>query len=560
MQTIDVLLVEPEVADAQRVCECLSNHSLATFVVAQVATMEAAINALQTRQFDVVLIDYDVSPAIGGTDPISLIHRVAPRIAVVVLSAHDDDALSIEAVARRAQDFLAKTHLAPQILGRTILHAIQRQQSEENAKQMQRRLMHADRLAAIGVLAAGVAHEVNNPAAVVMANLSVMREHLTKLIRFDRALRDQAEMERGAVGMSALGSLIERHDIEVLLTDADDIVRDSLEGMRRIAAIVRDLRTFSRIEREEVEQLTINEVVNAACNIAYNQLRHRAQLVKDLGDVPAIAADRGKLTQAVVNLLLNAAQAITEGSAEAHQIRVHTRAERERVVISVTDTGVGIPDDIRDRIFEPFFSTKPREQGSGLGLSLCAEIVRQHSGWIQVTSTLGKGSRFDVLLPMDTGLVPNRNRAAVAEEAPVAPVRSRRVLIVDDETFVLRAFRRTLAPPNDVVVAEGGGEAIEILKGDVDFDAIVCDLMMPQVDGVMLYNFIRDHAPSLLNRIVFCSGGAFTERAKEFVAAMPNLILEKPVSADELRQAIERVATKPAEATHDLLLTGDDPQ
>jgi two-component system, cell cycle sensor histidine kinase and response regulator CckA len=403
------------------------------------------------------------------------------------------------------------------------------------------------------MLAAGVAHEINNPSAFVMANLSVLREHLTKLQRFDRALRDQAELERNTVGASALSQLIDRHDVDAILADAQDIVRENLEGMRRIASIVRDLRTFSRIEREEVELLSVNEVVNAACNIAYNQLRHRAQLVKDLGNVPQIAADRGKLTQVVVNLLMNAAQAITEGSAESHQIRVHTGFDRERVIISVIDTGVGIPEEIQDRIFEPFFTTKPRELGSGLGLSLCAEIVRQHSGWIQLTSTVGKGSRFDVILPSDTGLVPNRAPPVLNEDLPVVTVRSRRILIVDDEAYVLRAFRRTLAPPNDVVVAEGGGQAMDILKLDVEFDAIICDLMMPQIDGVMLYDFISDHAPALVDRIIFCSGGAFTERAKDFVSSVGNIILEKPVSAEDLRQAINAVtSTREHLATHDL--------
>jgi two-component system, cell cycle sensor histidine kinase and response regulator CckA len=553
VRTIQVLLIEPDESDAERIRSSLAASVFATFSVEHVTTLGGALQAVKRGTFDVVLLDVDANHAAITVDPIFAIHQISPQLPVIVISSHDDDTLGLEVVSRRAQDFIAKPTLSPQVLVRTIVHAIQRQRSEDSAKLMQKRLMHADRLAAIGMLAAGVAHEVNNPAAFVMANLSVMREHLTKLLRFDRALRDQAEMERSTVGASALGHLLDRHDVEALLSDSQDIIAESLEGMRRIASTVRDLRTFSKIEREEVEHLSINEVVNAACNIAYNQLRHRAQLVKDLGDVPPIAADRGKLTQVVVNLLMNAAQAITEGSAESHQIRIHTSSDRDRVMLAVTDTGVGIPDDIQDRIFEPFFTTKPRDQGTGLGLSLCAEIVRQHSGWIQVTSTVGKGSRFEIILPPDTGLVPNRPRGQTHEELPVSSVKSWRILIVDDEMFVLRAFRRTLSPPHEVVLAEGGAQAIDILKSDVEFDAIVCDLMMPQVDGVMLHEHIGQHVPRLLDRMIFCSGGAFTERAKDFASSLSNIILDKPVSSEDLRDAIAAICGRREDPTRTIV-------
>jgi CheY-like chemotaxis protein len=174
-----------------------------------------------------------------------------------------------------------------------------------------------------------------------------------------------------------------------------------------------------------------------------------------------------------------------------------------------------------------------------------------------VTSTVGKGSRFDVFLPVDTGLVPNRAPVAQREEHPMATARSLKILVVDDEAYVLRAFRRILVPPHQVVLAEGGARAVDILKLDVEFDAIVCDLMMPHVDGVMLYELISQQAPQLLERIIFMSGGAFTERAEALASSVRNIILEKPVAAEDLRQAIAVVSSPPAEATRDLLLPDD---
>ena len=420
---------------------------------------------------------------------------------------------------------------------RASLITLQDEAEADHGERARARLLHSDRLAAVGQLAAGVAHEVNNPAAYVTANVSILGEHMERLRAALGDLRGWASETAGAE--EALERCFAAHDLRTLVDESRDIITESVEGLGRITAIVRDLKNFSRIDREQVELLHPNQVVNSACNLVYNQLRHRAMLIKDLGDLPRITGDRGKLTQVLMNLLLNAAQAIPEDAQGEQYVRVMTRAESDRLIISVIDTGTGIAEEHLDRVFEPFFTTKARDRGTGLGLSICADIARQHGGDLRVYSALGKGSQFDLVLPRETGLAPGR--VSVSQPAPVTREGSARILLIDDEPMLLRAYRRLLSPPHEVVTADGGEAALQILAEDSAFDVILCDLMMPKVDGPMFFQELERRFPKLPTRVVFCSGGAFTARAKEFIAAVGNTFLEKPTSAAALHRAIAEV-------------------
>jgi two-component system, cell cycle sensor histidine kinase and response regulator CckA len=396
---------------------------------------------------------------------------------------------------------------APAVLG-TALDISERKRNEA----MSRRLLHADRLAAIGQLSAGVAHEINNPAAFVMANLTSLSGVL-----------DRIEQTDGRVPAA-------------LLAEVRDMLRDGLEGIERIHTLTKNLKTFARIERDDVELVDVNEVLNGACAIVADEIRGRARLHKQLGVVPRLAADPGKLSQVFINLLMNAAQAIDTGAADPHEIRCTSAYLDGMIQVTVADTGCGMPESVRSRIFEPFFTTKSRDQGTGLGLTLCADIVRRHSGEIRVKSEPGKGSVFEVLLPGDTGLVFSK-RPQPRSDAP-APSKRARVLVIDDEEILLKAYRRMLASQHDVVVARGGTSALELLRGDANFDVVLCDLMMPDVDGKSVYEALSLLSPGLAARVIFCSGGAYSSRLSDFVAALPNVTLDKPFTADALLQAV----------------------
>ncbi|PTL78827.1 ATP-binding protein [Vitiosangium sp. GDMCC 1.1324] len=240
-------------------------------------------------------------------------------------------------------------------------------------KQMQARLLLADRLSSLGTLAAGVAHEINNPLAFVLSNLGFLQEECQLLAK-------ELPGER--------------------LREVEDVLRETRHGADRVRHIVRDLRTLSRDEGEQLSDVDVCGVVESSLGLVRNELRYKARLVKDLEPVPRVRASEGRLGQVLLNLLINAAQALPVGQPERNEVCVRVRAVAERVVIEVRDSGSGIAPEVRDRIFDPFFTTKPVGMGTGLGLSICHGIVTGMGGEISVESELGRGSTFRISLPV----------------------------------------------------------------------------------------------------------------------------------------------------------------
>jgi len=370
-------------------------------------------------------------------------------------------------------------------------------------EQANERLLRSERLAALGQLSATVAHELNNPLQAIHGGLGALRDQLV------------------ARGMPAE------------LTGLLDDVRN---GVDRISTITRDLASFTCTDPQAVGPVRLDTVVEQACRMANSELRHRARLRLDLRPTRPIHADRSKLAQLVTHLLVNAAHAIVEGRADHNRIAVSTEDRSDAVVLVVEDTGHGIPAELRERIFEPFFTTKPAGRGGGLGLSVCLEIVRLHGGTIAVESEVGRGSRFEVRLPLDNGLAPPSR--AKPSAAPAG--RRGRVLIIDDDALVLRGLGRMLSIDHDVVLANGGEEGLKVLATDRSFDVILCDLMMPTTDGPEVHAALAERAPELLPRLVFCSGGAFTPRARAFLGSVENELLAKPMRRDELLGVIAK--------------------
>ncbi|MEM9692784.1 MAG: ATP-binding protein, partial [Myxococcota bacterium] len=270
------------------------------------------------------------------------------------------------------------------------------------AEQLQQRLIHADRLAAIGQLAAGVAHEVNNPAQFILANFDQLDSSILALEAFVADLRRATLSRRGhtAAGPEGVAALLARYRIDEVLSAMKNSAIDNRQGMSRIVEIARDLRVFSRSEQQCLEPTDVNETIRIACKMTANEIRHRASLNVDLEELPRIDGDGSKLCQVFTNLLVNAAQAIDEGSADLNFIRVRSLLEAgTTILVTIEDSGRGIPETTVSRIFEPFFTTKSRDIGTGLGLALTADIVRQHGGDIDVTSQKGRGTTFTIRLP-----------------------------------------------------------------------------------------------------------------------------------------------------------------
>jgi PAS domain S-box-containing protein len=373
---------------------------------------------------------------------------------------------------------------------------------------LEARLVQADRLAALGTLAAGVAHEINNPLAYVMLNL-------------DWIARKLAE---GATDPASIEAMKE-------------MLREARGGAARVATIVHELRSFSRSDGEARRPIDLTDVVRAAIRIAGHEIRPRAQVTTSFDPTPLVWATEGRVEQVVINLLLNAAQAMPETRAATNEIRVSVRTDgAARVVLEVSDNAEGIPPEILSRIFDPFFTTKPPGLGTGLGLSICHGIVTSLGGQITVHSEPHEGTTFRVSLPaapLEAG-----EPVPPSERQPQPSAQRARVLIVDDEVHIASTMRELLAHDHDVVAVTSGAEAFGALRTGVDFDVIFCDLMMPDVTGMDLYRRVRDEKPGFERRIVFMTGGAFTPRAAEFLASVDNPRLEKPFSLSLVERTV----------------------
>lgn len=391
-------------------------------------------------------------------------------------------------------------------------------------RRMEAQLGLADRMASVGTLAAGVAHEISNPLTYALHNLDRLAEDVPRLTE---AL--EAAVEGG-----------EAADREALLDRADGLaerVRRAVDGCVRVRDIVRDLKTFSRFDDDAPVPLEVAAPLEAALSMAHNELKYRAEVVRELGPTPLVLATEGRLSQVFLNLLVNAAHAIPEGRVRENEVRVRTFAEDDAVVVEVADTGEGIPPEHLGRLFDPFFTTKPAGVGSGLGLSICHNIVTAYGGRIEVESRLGEGSTFRVWLPAAVGAT----AAPRPVRRPTPPPVAGRVLIVDDEANIGATLRSLLAPAHAAVLAGSGAEAQEILAADAAFDVILCDLMMPDVSGMDLHDWLRARDPELAARMVFMTGGAFTQRARAFLDAVERPWLEKPFRLDRLTKLIAEI-------------------
>ncbi|HEX4337456.1 MAG TPA: ATP-binding protein [Polyangiaceae bacterium] len=411
----------------------------------------------------------------------------------------------------------------------------------QSLKEAQAKLLHSGKLAAIGQIAGGVAHEVNNPATFILTNLRVLRDHVGVLRATFSRLRRLVERPDPSPGEThaTVDAMVADGSIDALLREANEMVDDNLAGIERIASIVADLRTFSRIEQDDVRQVTVNDLVDVACNLGYADIRHRARLIKELKRLPPVSAEPGKLAQVFTTLLVNAAHSIEEGAANENEIRVSTDLEDGFVVVAVQDTGTPVPEPARKRLFQPFYETSGRDYGSGIGLSLCAEIVRLHGGTIALTSVGARGNRFEVRLPAMAVRPSSLPPLKPSPRAPRGTGARARVLVIDDDVAVLRAYRRMLGTRHDVVLATGGAHGLTTLANDTGFDLILCDVMMPEVDGPMVYDALVARFPAVVGRVVFCSGGAFTPRAKAFLGSVDNPFLSKPIDQDALERMIQ---------------------
>ncbi|HET8540214.1 MAG TPA: PAS domain S-box protein [Anaeromyxobacter sp.] len=499
-----------DISDRERAEEALRESEAKFRAAFEFASLGVALMDAQGRLLETNRALRDISGFSGGElrgASIGLLHDPADPATPDALLARlrgEPGRLELPRRLRRKDGTFAETIVRASALrdegGRVrFLLAVVEDVSEK--RRLEAQLLLADRMASVGTLAAGVAHEINNPLSFILSNLDFAVDELRRSGADPEVLR-------------ALG--------------------DARDGGARVREIVRDLKTFARPGDDVREALDVRAVLQSAVGLASNEIRHRAQLVVEPGDVPRVAASEHRLAQVLVNLLINAAQAIPEGRAQDNVVRAATSTAPDgRAVVEISDTGVGIAPELLPRIFDPFFTTKPPGVGTGLGLSVCHGIVTQLGGEISVESTPGRGSTFRVALPP-------AGRVAAAAPLPAASAAPRRarILVVDDEPLVGRAVARMLAAQHDVVVRVSARDALAELLGAGGYDLVLCDLMMPDMTGMELHARLAREAPALAGLLVFLTGGAFTPDARDFLARVPNVRLEKPISPEALRAAV----------------------
>jgi signal transduction histidine kinase/CheY-like chemotaxis protein len=387
-------------------------------------------------------------------------------------------------------------------------------------KLMVARLHMADRMASVGTLAAGVAHEINNPLAYVTGNLGYAREALQSLVK-----QGGGDPSRSAADVLAecVGSL-----------------GDAQDGAERVRQIVRDLKVFSRPDEERRAPVTLSAVIGGSLRLAEAEIRLRARLVTRLAELPPVLANEARLSQVFLNLLLNAAQAIPEGQPEANQITVETRlGSPGRVIAEVSDTGSGIAPNVLKRIFDPFFTTKPVGVGTGLGLSICHSIITALGGEIEAVSEVGKGTTFRIALP-----VTSATHDAAPPPAQVHASRRARILVVDDEPRVCQAVERMLAAEHDTVSESDPRDAARRIRAGERFDVILSDISMNEMTGIELHAMVASTVPDLAHRMLFITGGALTPAAAAFLDERADCVLDKPLTREVVLSAIAHVISR----------------
>ncbi len=403
-----------------------------------------------------------------------------------------------------------------------------RKSAEEAVSTMARRLELAERLSSLGTLAAGVAHEINNPLAIVMTNLELAIE--------------------GAVTLGTSASVDEREALE-----------RAMVGARRVRDVVTKMKLLARGESGSGALTDVVECLESSIAASANALRYRGKLVCDFRPVAPVDADPAQLKQVFVHLLVNAADALDEANAATNEVHISTVTDEADVVVEIRDTGHGIPEGLIGRIFEPFFTTKDVGMGMGLGLSVAHGIVRSIGGSLSVESRVGEGSRFFVRLPQlrrDREPAPPEVRATPALRESPERVGQRRsvprkrlsVLLIDDDEELGEVLQQVLATECDVTLLHDGREAIaKLVSPESDFDLVVCDLMMPDVSGMDVFEETSRTRPDLTNRFVFMTGGAFTPRSRAFVKSIRAPLLAKPFEMNVLRDLVATYRDAPAE-------------
>ncbi len=406
---LKILIVDDDEVDRMSVRRALGKSGMDARIE-EVGTCSEALAALRESHFDCALLDY----LLPDGDGLSLLHDIRAAditTPVVMLTGQRDERLIVELLRAGAADYLSKNELSAENLGHATQTAIRLHHAERERlrahnelerthrelKASHAQLLQSEKLASIGQLAAGVAHEINNPVGYVYSNLGTLQKYIDNLCQILEGYEQlETLVDEDQEALKKVQALKQELDLEYLKEDVRDLVSESREGISRVKGIVQDLKDFSHVDEAEWQWTNLHRGLDSTLNIVNNEIKYKAEVAKEYGELPEVECLASQINQVFMNLLVNAAHAIEEHGL----ITVRSGQDDDAVWISITDTGTGIAPENMKKIFDPFFTTKAVGTGTGLGLSLSYGIVRKHGGEIEVDSKVGKGTTFTVHLPI----------------------------------------------------------------------------------------------------------------------------------------------------------------
>lgn len=428
----NILIVDDEKRLRQILSEILHTKG---HTCVQAANAVEARDHLAAQDFDLMLSDISM-PGESGMDLARFVLTEYPQTAVIIVSVITNHTVARDALEIGVYDYIIKPfrsnavlfsvanvlhrrtlevenrrfrdHLEKMVAERT--EALQKskndlEQTLKHLKETRDHLIRSEKLASIGYLATGVAHEINNPTGFVSSNLNALADYqndMSRLIgeyrQFIDEMRKTNEYEPAVrKAVKQIKAIEEEIDIGFILDDTTALIKESLDGMDRIRMIVRDLKDLAHPGKDKLESADINRCLESTLNVVWNELKYKATVTKELGDLPRVQCYPHQLNQVFMNLLVNAGHAIEEKG----EIRIRTRSLDDKVEIVISDNGSGIAEENLKKIFDPFFTTKKLGKGTGLGLHLGHNIIKKHNGTIDVESELGKGTTFSIRIPIE---------------------------------------------------------------------------------------------------------------------------------------------------------------
>ncbi len=502
---IRVLIVEDNPADAELLELQLVNGGYAPSVlrVQTAAEMQAALDA---EEWDLILSDY-MMPRFTGLEALELLKAAGKDIPFILISGSAGDDIAVTAMRAGAHDFFTKGSLA------LMVSAIQREVREAELRSIaraQREQLHQnEKLAALGTLLAGIAHELNNPLSVIMHQVTLLQAELND---------DPRQARAGRV----------------------------LQAVSSCSRIIKNFLALARHEPPRREPVSVNDVVLAAIDlVAYGLRSDDIGAELDLFEpMPYVSGDPQQLERVILNLVSNAQYALRlRPLPRSLTLRSTVDAIGGRVVLEIADNGGGIPPEIRSRIFDPFFTTKPTGEGTGLGLSLCHGIISAHNGTIAVSSEADSGTTFVISLPMGS-----RVSAEPEIVVPAAlPTPALRILVVDDNPDVAMAFSDILSAQGHLVeIADTSRAALPLIETG-SYAVVVTDMRMPDLDGPALYREVTKRRPLLAKSFLFITGDTFSSETNRFLKETGAVYLGKPCTFEEVESAVKQVLRGRAE-------------